>query len=51
MPATAALTPLSPRSISRPSSAANVGTLIGVALAFLLLGVGLALVLMKFVLR
>jgi eukaryotic-like serine/threonine-protein kinase len=51
MPATAALTPLSPRSISRPLSAANVGTLIGVALAFLLLGVGLALVLMKFVLR
>ena len=42
---------MSPRSLSASSPRANVGVLIGVALAFLLIGVGLAVVLMKLVVR
>jgi serine/threonine protein kinase len=40
-----------PRSLAAQAPRANVGVLIGVAFAFLLIGVGIAVVLMKFVMR
>ena len=42
---------LSPQSLPAGVPRANVAVLVGVALAFLLIGVGIAVVLMKFVLR
>jgi serine/threonine protein kinase len=50
LPLSSAPAPVSPRSLSA-SPRAKVGVLIGVALAFLLIGVGLAVALMKLVLR
>jgi serine/threonine-protein kinase len=40
-----------PRSIPAPPRTANVGVLVGVAVAFMLIGVGIAVVLMKFVMH
>jgi serine/threonine-protein kinase len=44
-------TPMSPRSIPAGVPRANIGVLIAVAIAFLLLGVAIAVLLMKFVMR
>jgi eukaryotic-like serine/threonine-protein kinase len=51
MPMGHAPTPMSPRSIPAGVPRANIGVLIAVALAFLLLGVAIAVLLMKFVMR